>query len=178
MLAFGHLGIGLKLSRFIRPAVPAFPILVGTVLPDLVDKPLYYGISLITGKVSTEIGLISCTRTFGHTGLFGLLLLMMSFVARKKAHRIFLVSVACGVFSHHFLDLFQDAFISEKPFLDGAETQAFLYPFYKNFFAPMPTKNVTEHIMNFLNAPMLFLAEFVGCVILFQEWKKRKNLGA
>ncbi len=73
MFVLGHLGIGKRLAahpyrRFSRVDKRAF--FVGALLPDLIDKPLYYGWSWLTGKHGAEAGLISGTHLFGHTGLF------------------------------------------------------------------------------------------------------------
>src|SRR5207245_8990653 len=67
MFVLGHLGIGSWLAaRRVRADSIAW-LLFGAVLPDLIDKPLYYALSFATGRHGAALGLISSTRTFGHT---------------------------------------------------------------------------------------------------------------
>src|SRR5437016_2836540 len=61
MFVFGHIGFGRTMIGSKGRALPAFPLVVGMLLPDIIDKSLYYS------QVST---FITCTRTFGHTALF------------------------------------------------------------------------------------------------------------
>ena len=49
MFIFGHLGIGSKMVYPWRKQITRGALLVGTVLPDLIDKPLYYGEALFIG---------------------------------------------------------------------------------------------------------------------------------
>ncbi|MBI5201898.1 MAG: metal-dependent hydrolase, partial [Elusimicrobia bacterium] len=41
MIFFGHLGLGDALAAPVRRGLPRRWVLLGTVLPDLLDKPLY-----------------------------------------------------------------------------------------------------------------------------------------
>jgi hypothetical protein len=45
MFFFGHLGVGATLVRPWKERLPFRWVLLGAVLPDLIDKPLYYGLS-------------------------------------------------------------------------------------------------------------------------------------
>ncbi len=67
MFVLGHLGIGSWVAaRRVRAEQLAW-LLFGTLLADLVDKPLYYALVLATGRRGAELGLVTGTRTFGHT---------------------------------------------------------------------------------------------------------------
>jgi hypothetical protein len=176
VLEFGHLGIGLKAVRFFKPLTPAVPILLGSTLPDLIDKPLYYGAVYFTGRISSDIGVISCTRTFGHSGLLLLAIILIGVFQRSLRGRVFFFALAAGMFSHHLLDFLQDAFISEKPVLEGAEIHAFLYPLYSGHFGAMPTKTATDHLLSFLKFPALLIGEGVGILLLWTEWKKNRKI--
>ena len=80
MFLLGHLGIGRELVKPFSKGLPLAGIFLGTILPDLIDKPLYYSLAVITHKWGSELGLISGTRTFGHTAAFLLLLTFISFI--------------------------------------------------------------------------------------------------
>jgi hypothetical protein len=103
VFVFGHLGIGTRLGARI-PLASCAPrwLVLGTLLPDLLDKPLYYGLSFATGKRAAELGLICGTRTLGHTALFGLLLFaLLTCSGRRLQARALLAGLA----THWLLDL-------------------------------------------------------------------------
>ena len=73
MFVLGHLGVGKKLAarpyrQFSRLDKRAF--FVGALLPDLIDKPLYYVPAWLTGRRGAAAGILSGTHLFAHTGLF------------------------------------------------------------------------------------------------------------
>ena len=85
MFALGHLGIGKKLAaRPFRDFSPADrrAFFVGALLPDLIDKPLYYIPAWVTGKEGAAAGILSGTHLFAHTGLF---LVVLTLAARADA---------------------------------------------------------------------------------------------
>src|SRR6185312_7307809 len=100
MFVLAHLGIGLELARPWRRRLPVKPLLLGTLLPDLIDKPLYYGLAWATGRRGYAIGLISGTRTFGHTVLFAAAIAAYAAARRSKAA----AAVALGCATHLILD--------------------------------------------------------------------------
>ena len=105
MLPLGHLGIGRRLVAPWTRDLPWWAILLGTVLPDLIDKPLYYGASWLTGKKGLELGLfLSGTRTFGHTLLLTGILALASRAARSGV----LKAIVLGMLTHLFLDTVSD----------------------------------------------------------------------
>src|SRR4051812_43796707 len=67
MFALGHVGIGRRLVPRYRAftARERWIFALGALLPDLIDKPLYYIPSWITGKRGAELGLIAGTHSFG-----------------------------------------------------------------------------------------------------------------
>ena len=70
MFALGHLGIGKKLAaRPFRHFSPAErrAFFVGALLPDLIDKPLYYIPAWLTGKEGAAAGILSGTHLFAHS---------------------------------------------------------------------------------------------------------------
>src|SRR5947209_6204662 len=106
MFLLGHLGIGKKVAQPFSKGLSTRIILLGTILPDLIDKPLYYSIAWATGKQAHELGLISGTRTFGHTALFLLFIVLLG--AAKKSR--FLAALSLGITTHLLLDGLLDHF--------------------------------------------------------------------
>lgn len=171
MFIFGHLGIGTQIvSPWIR-RLPLSAVLLGTLLPDLLDKPLYY----LFGSVS---GLICGTRTFGHTGLFLLAICLVTFLARSRT----LAALALGVASHALLDNLSDRLL----FLDagsgtgsgtGAEPlsawTALVWPWMGWKFSPLIRKSFWDYLLNHLH-PLPIGGELVGLLLLVRiRWLRR-----
>ena len=102
MFVLGLLGIGTRLAARL-PGVLQAPgfLALGTLLPDLIDKPLYYALTLRAGLHGAELGLVSGTRTFGHTAQLGLTLFaMLNLRGQRLAGRALLAGLA----THWLLD--------------------------------------------------------------------------
>ncbi|MGZ3699856.1 MAG: metal-dependent hydrolase [Bdellovibrionota bacterium] len=84
MLPLAHLGIGSTLARLLSKSRW---VLLGAILPDLIDKPIFFALGL-PGK-----------RGFAHTLIFAILL----FAATKRT-RIG-IALTLGVLTHLLLDL-------------------------------------------------------------------------
>lgn len=177
MWLFGHLGIGAKIAAPLSRKLPYGWLLLGTVLPDLIDKPLYYGLSFVTGKVGYEIGLISCTRSVGHTGFFTLGVTSIALLQKSKP----LAAVALGLSTHLFLDGMQDYWVRQVLKIAGESSLAMaaLFPFYPGYysakFAEMPTTSLSAHLkLGF--QPIVWVTEALGLAILgWDYWKLRWN---
>lgn len=91
MFLLGHLGIGLGLAWLLAWKAPARIdyrlVLLGAILPDLIDKPLGYVLGLET-------------RLWAHTFLFLFSILVLSVVPAWRALRF----VGFGVATHLLLD--------------------------------------------------------------------------
>lgn len=167
MWGLGHLGIGSKIAQPFAKKLPYRWLLLGTLLPDLIDKPLYYGASLITGKTAGEIGLLSCTRTVGHTALFLCFVTGTALVRKSKI----LGAIALGISTHLLLDGVQDQWLAEMNHTAGESSLlvAFFFPFYlgefKLRFSEMPYHSLSEHLKSGTQ-PLLFSAEALGAIIL------------
>ena len=171
MWFFGHLGIGSKLAAPFSRKLPIAVVLVGTLLPDLIDKPLYYGAVLITGRHGAEIGLISCTRTFGHTALF---LFALALIAYARKSTLF-AALTIGVATHMVLDGFQDYWFFRVQNMEGESSLilAALFPFYKPTFGAMPFSTLSAHLET-VGRPITLGAEIIGLAILgWDYWKKK-----
>jgi inner membrane protein len=93
MLVFAHLGLTLAAAKFTERfgLHPAFLfVAVGSMLPDIIDKPLGY---LIYGSMANG-------RIFAHTLLFLFVLATIAAILRSRA----LGSLSFGVLAHLVLD--------------------------------------------------------------------------
>ena len=54
MFFFGHLGAGSRLASPFSKGLPRGLLLLGTLLPDLIDKPLFYGLLFLRGLEETS----------------------------------------------------------------------------------------------------------------------------
>lgn len=161
MFVLGHLGIGLELARPWRKKLPVKPLLLGTLLPDLIDKPVYYGMAWATGRRGDAIGLISGTRTFGHTLLFTAALAAYAAARRSKAA----AALALGCLTHLFLDNITDVFVRRPDF----SASAFLWPFFGWKFPGFTYSTIGEHLGEF-RQPFFLYAELIGALCLFANW--------
>ncbi len=171
MWVFGHLGIGSKIAAPLSRKLSYPWLLTGTLLPDLIDKPLYYGLSLATGRTGPDLGLISCTRTFGHSAI---LLFIFSFIAlTRKSTRV--AALTLGMASHLVLDGFQDYWIHVVLGISGESSLrlAALYPIYRPHFGILPYRSLFEHLQS-ASKPFVITTEILGALILaWDYWKKQ-----
>src|SRR3954470_19039355 len=98
MFVLGHVGIGPRLLFGLRQRLPAGWLALGCVLPDLIDKPLFYGLLWTEGHADA---LIAGSRSIGHSGVFFLLLLAVALLARSRL----LQALCAGVATHLALDI-------------------------------------------------------------------------
>jgi hypothetical protein len=158
MFVFGHLGFGQQLAYPWRQRLPRWPLLLGMLLPDLIDKPLYYS------RVSD---FISCTRTVGHTGLLCLAFLALGFALRKRA----LVAIGAGMVTHLALDLFLDVLTG-----DQAKTTwiAMTWPFRSGHFADVYIASIAEHSRRLLTVETI-VGEIAGIALLFFDYRRTRH---
>jgi hypothetical protein len=147
-------------------------------LPDLIDKPLYYGLVALTGRHGAQLGLISHTRTFGHTSL---LLLVITAVAVFKKSKAW-AALAIGMATHLFLDNLSDTlavvFKIDMTTRTGGHSAllALLWPYFNHRFGTMPFANLEGHLAHSMN-PLAVGGEVLGAVFLGWDYlKKRQGL--
>jgi membrane-bound metal-dependent hydrolase YbcI (DUF457 family) len=100
MLPFAHLGIGSLLGRpFLKRLSPKW-LLVGTLLPDLIDKPVFFMMGVYA--YLDHGGWVPGKRGLGHTLLFLAILALAGWLKRSRI----LIAVTVGVCTHLVLDLF------------------------------------------------------------------------
>ena len=168
MFVLGHVGIGVALAapRLAEDRSTVRWLVLGTMLPDFLDKPLYYALSLLTGRAGADLGLISTTRTFGHTLAFLLLLYVV-------LPRRFAVPLASGMLTHLFLDEMGDLFgffwpRPGPPRTGPATAAAILFPLLGPHFPVLPFASASEHVRALVD-PYTMLGEAVGAVLIFRN---------
>ncbi len=176
MLIFGHLGIGIQIARpwmgDPKEGLRARTVLLGCLLPDLIDKPLYYSMHWATGLSGDALGLISGTRTLGHTLFFVLILGLGAWWRRS----LWLAALCLGVGTHLALDhageflaglLGQD--LSDAFDWGSRRVQGLFFPFFGARFPEYPFQNMKEHAGTFLS-PHLWTTEILGAFFLVRDY--------
>lgn len=140
MFVLGHLGIGLGLAWLLAWKAPSAIdfrlVLLGALLPDLIDKPLGAALGLDT-------------RLWGHTFLFLFALLALSFLPALRALRL----VGFGVATHLLLD---EMWL--EPGIVAYPSQGWTFP--PTEFHP------EEWFDTLLHNPFVQFGEIAGAVIL------------
>ena len=168
MFLLGHLGIGKKIASPWAKGLPLPWLFLGTILPDLIDKPLYYSQVFITGRHGRELGWITGTRSIGHTAI---LLLIVAGTAMARRSKI-LAALALGMATHLVLDSVGEQFGPMRGMVtDSSLILALLYPLYDFRFPILQHKNAAEHLSALMNSWVVG-AELVGATLLaWDYWK-------
>ena len=157
MFVFGHVGIGRLFVGARGRALPVVPFVVGAILPDLIDKPLYY---------SHVSDFVSCTRTFGHTGLLLGTIAAVAIVKRSPAWTAVALAMATHILFDGILDLQSNAVSSTLV--------AFAWPFYSTRFATFEMTSPIEHLFK-IARPDILATETLGALFLWREYLQRKK---
>jgi hypothetical protein len=166
MFVLGHLGVGSRMLFGLRRRLPAWPLYFGCLLPDLIDKPLFYGLHALHRAPA----LISGTRTFGHCGLFFLALLLAAALARRP----WLWAVFAGVATHFALDIAGE-------FITGADPEssiwlAIFFPAYGPRFPVAHFTTLTEHLFVSSQSAYTIAGEIAGAIILLHAlWRRQRS---
>jgi hypothetical protein len=161
MFVLGHLGFGSVLARPWRATVSRWPLLAGMLVPDLIDKPLYYA------RLSD---VFSCTRTVGHTALLVAAVLIVGVMTKRGA----ILAIGIGMATHILLDCAMDLALRSP---DSSAIHAALFPFLGPQFARVYLPSVSVHIERLANLPIL-LTEVTGAALLAWElrsWLPRRS---
>jgi hypothetical protein len=169
MLPFAHLGIGANLVRPWWKSVPLSAILIGAILPDLLDKTIYYVPWVITGKHGSDLGPISGTRTIGHSLVFLLLIFAVAAIPGEK--RKWWRGLGLGVATHLLLDNFAEPLFPFNPY---SSRIALFYPLYDWKFPDAlykpPGSWWSDHLGWFSIS-----CEVVGMFLLWRLWRSRHS---
>lgn len=165
MFVLGHLGIGPRLLGRLRLRLPQIWLLLGCLLPDLIDKPLFYGLLFAEGHPDA---VITGSRSVGHTGIFLLLLLLAAALTRRPA----LWALAAGVATHFVLDIGGELTTGGDP--DAAIWLSLFYPAYGHF--PVAQfGSMFEHLRISAQNVYVVMGEIVGAVLLYFSWRGRRR---
>jgi hypothetical protein len=162
VFALGHLGLGKKLAA--RPYRRFSPVerrafFLGALLPDLIDKPLFYIPLWLTGRRGAAAGVLSGTHLFAHTGLFLVALVAAALITRAAPLR----AVAIGVATHLVLDCVALSM--------GLAT--LLWPLFGWHFPAYPFRNLGQHLATVLN-PVTLAGELCGAAILWWDHRQAR----
>jgi hypothetical protein len=175
MFPLGHLGIGLELASPFDKGLPRKIILLGTLLPDLLDKSLYYSLSLATGLRGDKLWIIGGTRSFGHTFLFTATLALLARTRRSR----FLAALALGTATHLLLDLVTD--VCEmgvgSPRIKSISLKALIWPLLGWRFPFAFGAGMHDHLGR-IHEPFILYAEILGILLLIWEWRKYRRTAA
>ena len=174
MLPLAHMGIGSKLVNPWARELPKWTLLVGTVLPDMIDKPLFYILLFWTRINGESMCYLNSTRTLAHTAFFLLAITIVAVVRRSRV----LAALALGVATHLFLDNLSDSLADyfmpdiSHPSQHSARV-ALLWPFFKPYFVISPFNTFSGHVQRSFNTLSVGF-ETVGAGILFWDyWQNR-----
>jgi uncharacterized protein (TIGR03382 family) len=162
MFVFGHLGFGSVLARPWRHRAVRWALLLGMLLPDIIDKPLYYA------RLSD---VFSCTRTIGHTGLLAVALLLAGLLMTRRR---WLAALAIGMLTHLVLDCLMDAVVGSH---DGSAARAALWPVLGVHYARIYMPSVAVHIHRLVSLPV-FVTEVAGALLLAWELMRKPAGGS
>jgi hypothetical protein len=155
MFVLGHVGIGRALAW---PWVRTFPVVafaIGTLLPDLIDKSLYY---------SHLLGQMPATRMYGHTGVLLLALALSAALVRSRV----LAALAAGMATHLALDCLLDLTTTGPRGAWIAAAWPVLGP-----FPPVSIPSVGAHLRRITVGPVIIGEIIGGLLIAWELWRAR-----
>jgi hypothetical protein len=174
MFVFGHLGIGSGLVSLVKRELPISGVLVGTLLPDLIDKPIFYG--LVRRRiVPLELqSMLPGTRTLGHT-LVAVLVVATLALLSADTRRSWLVAIALGMVSHLLLDVLADCLAALRDplpfsFRRSAAVRAAVFP----LLGPFARTHTSDFAQHFWAALRLHgISEIAGLAVLVTRVRLR-----
>ena len=166
MFVLGHVGIGTRLLFGLRRRLPAAWLAAGCLLPDLIDKPLFYG--LLYGEGHAD-ALIRGSRSVGHTALFLLALFALALATRSR----WAWALAAGTVTHLFLDVLGELITGARQ--DASVWMAILYPAFDGRFPRAYFGSILEHLRLTAENVYVVIGEIVGAAILLRAWLRRRK---
>ena len=167
MFVLGHAGIGPRLLFGLRRRLPAGWLVFGCLVPDLIDKPLFYGLLWAEGHADP---LIRGSRSFGHSGLCLLGLVALALVARRD----WAWAIAAGDATHLLLDVGGEVIGGARP--DGSIWMAIFFPAFAGQFPRAYFGSVIEHLRLSAENAYVVVGEIVGGAILLRAfWARRRS---
>lgn len=161
MFFFFHLlagvATGLFLSEVLRSRRWFLPVAVGSILPDLIDKPLGHILFAAT---------IGYGRIIGHSLIFFAILLIFGFLLWKYRGSVLLFGLGIGVLLHQALDSMWEIPIT------------WYYPLYGPFPAKMLPDFFINSFWNSLAAPQEWVAACIlipGTLLMLADLTSRQD---
>ena len=161
MLGFGHPGLTLgaatlaagAAARWQRPWIDRLAakvdlrvLLIGSLLPDIIDKPL--GMLFMAGTFSSG-------RIFAHTLIFLVLLAAAGWYLYRRRHRTWLLALAFGTFTHFIFDQM------------WRSPGTLLWPAFGLGFSRTDISDWLPHIFhNLFTDPSVYVPELAGLIVL------------
>jgi LexA-binding, inner membrane-associated putative hydrolase len=164
LFVLGHVGIGTRLLFGLRRRMPPRWLIAGCLLPDLIDKPLFYVLLWTRGTVDP---LITGSRSIGHSGLFLLALIVLALISRRAEAR----ALAAGVVTHLVLDIGGELLTGARP--DSSIWIAILFPAYGWRFPVAHFDTLLEHLRLSAESLYVITGEIVGGAILLRDFRAR-----
>jgi hypothetical protein len=159
--------VGTRLLGRLRERLPAPWLILGCLLPDLIDKPLFYGLLWARGDPDP---LIAGSRSVGHSGVFLALLLAVALVSRRSAAW----AVFAGVVTHLLLDIGGELLTGARP--ESSIWLAILFPLLGWRFPQAHFRSMLEHLRLSAENFYVLAGEIVGGAILLSAWWKRRRV--
>ena len=157
MLIFGHLGFGQLIARPWHQRLTWWCVALGSLLPDLLDKPLFL---LFPGTYGGS-------RLYGHTLLFLIILAVIGCTNRSRRW----ISLAIGVVTHLVADNLGDPLHVEHA--TDASIRTLLWPLMGWQFPDAVRLNLESQIHRILS-PYFVATELIGLLILvWFMWRQR-----
>jgi inner membrane protein len=154
-LILWHLGMTPLIVRYVfrDPAMDLRWVLVGSILPDVIDKPI--ASILFHDTFRTH-------RIVGHALVFPVALLAVVMIATRRGtlRRRAWIALVIGVFIHLVLD--------------GAWTspEAFLWPFFGFDFPPVSGTSFGRLLADMVRSPWVWLGEAAGLAYIAYIWRR------
>lgn len=150
----------------LRRRLPVWPLVLGCLLPDVIDKPLFYGLIFFHGFApSPFLG----SRTVGHTLLFVVVLSLSSAIFRRD----WLWAVTAGVATHLLLDVAGEPFAGHRP--ESSVWRAVFWPLLGWNFPLATYATPLEHLWVGLSQVYVLCGEAIGGAILLRAWWRRRQ---
>lgn len=154
-MIFWHLGITVLIVRYVfrDPNMDLRWVLAGSLLPDVIDKPI--GSIFFHDTFGTH-------RLFAHALVFPVVLLAVTMVATRRGttHRRAAIAVVIAGFIHLLLD--------------GVWTspEAFLWPFFGTEFPRVAGSAFGTLVADMLRSPFVWAGEVLGLAYLGYLWRR------
>ena len=149
MFIFGHLGFGQFIARPWHQRLSWWGVAIGSLLPDLVDKPLFYLLPQFYGG----------SRLYGHTLIFLCNVSLLGLSLHSKRW----ISVAIGIATHLLIDNLGDPLHVENS--TDASIRTLLWPLFGWRFPDALRLDLDSQVHRMFS-PYFLTTELIGLSLL------------